>query len=244
MLAGCVAADEEADELLDAAAGDPGLLEHLVRRREAGEPLAWLTGSVRFCGHEVLVRPGVYVPRWQSEPLVGEAVRRLPEDGVAVDLGTGAGAIALVLSRARPRATVLGTELDPAAADCARSNGVTVVECDLLSGLDPRLRGAVDLVVGVLPYVPTSALRLLPPDSLRHEPRLALDGGAGGLSLLVPAVEGSARFLRSNGSLLLELGADQAEPVERLLADLRFSEPDWFVDEDGELRGVAATFQG
>ncbi|HXP32574.1 MAG TPA: hypothetical protein VN820_01095, partial [Acidimicrobiales bacterium] len=71
--AGCVAAEEEAAELVDVAGRDRDRLAELVARRCSGEPLAWLTGTVHFCGETVLVHPGVYVPRWQSEPLALEA---------------------------------------------------------------------------------------------------------------------------------------------------------------------------
>ena len=104
--AGCVAAEEEATELMGAAAGSSVRLRELVARRCTGEPLAWLVGSVSFCGVTVLVHPEVYVPRWQTEPLAIEAAARLPEDGIAVDLCTGSGAIAAVLSHRRPRARV------------------------------------------------------------------------------------------------------------------------------------------
>src|SRR5476651_11785 len=96
--AGFVAAEEEARELSARAAGDVELLDALVQRRLTGEPLAWITGRTPFCGMEVLVDPGVYVPRWQSEPLARRAVERLPATGTAVDLCTGSGAIAKVLS--------------------------------------------------------------------------------------------------------------------------------------------------
>ena len=76
--AGCVAAEREAAELLAAAGTDTARLAKLVERRSTGEPLAWLTGSVRFCGETVRVAPGVYVPRPQSEPLARAAVARLP----------------------------------------------------------------------------------------------------------------------------------------------------------------------
>jgi release factor glutamine methyltransferase len=92
--AGFVAAEEEADELLACAGGDPERLESLVRRRLGGEPLAWITGSVSFCGLKIHVDAGVYVPRWQSEPLAARAVERLPASGTAIDLCTGSGAIA------------------------------------------------------------------------------------------------------------------------------------------------------
>ena len=102
--AGFVAAAEEAGELLACAAGDAELLESLVGRRLTGEPFAWITGSVSFCGLEVRVDPGVYVPRWQSEPLARRAVERLPANGIAIDLCTGAGAMAKVLATSRPGA--------------------------------------------------------------------------------------------------------------------------------------------
>ena len=128
-----MAAEEEADELLDASGGSPDRLEALVARRCAGEPLAWLVGSVTFCGETVLVQPGVYVPRWQSEPLALEAATRLPRHGLAVDLCTGSGAIAVVLSRRRPEARVVATEIDPVAVACARANGIEVYRVTTVS---------------------------------------------------------------------------------------------------------------
>ncbi|MDX6729851.1 MAG: release factor glutamine methyltransferase, partial [Baekduia sp.] len=110
--AGFVAADEEAGELLARAAGDGELLEALLARRLTGEPLAWITGSVVFCGVEIRVDPGVYVPRWQTELLAARAVERLPPDGVAIDLCTGTGALARVLMTERPGARVVACDVD------------------------------------------------------------------------------------------------------------------------------------
>src|SRR5690606_9599696 len=122
--AGFVAADDEADELLARASGDAELLASLVERRLTGEPLAWITGSVTFCDLEIRVDPGVYVPRWQTEALAGRAIERLPPAGVAVDLCTGSGAIAATVAAARPKARVVGTDVDERAVACAATNGV------------------------------------------------------------------------------------------------------------------------
>ena len=100
--AGCVAASEEADELIGAAAGDSLKLDDLVARRSRGEPIAYLTGEITFCDLRLAVEPGVYVPRWQTEPLARRAAAVLPVTGVAVDLCTGIGAIAAVLAAAVP----------------------------------------------------------------------------------------------------------------------------------------------
>jgi release factor glutamine methyltransferase len=237
--AGCVAADEEADALLAAAAGNGDRLADLVARRCTGEPLAWLVGSVRFCGEEVVVHPGVYVPRWQTETMAAEAIARLPDGGVAVDLCTGAGAIAVVLGRRRPAARVLATDVDPGAVACARANGVDAYECDLAAGLPADVRGVVDVVTAVVPYVPTEALHLLPRDVLAYEPRVALDGGPGGTRDLERVAADAAALLRPGGSLLLELGGDQADALGPVLAGHGYRDIELLHDEDGDLRALA-----
>lgn len=211
--AGCVAPGEEADELMRAAAGDPEVLDELVARRAGGEPLAWLTGSVIFCDIDLFVSPGVYVPRWQTEPLARRAVSLLPPAGVAVDLCTGAGAIAAVLAAAVPTAQVCATEVDRIAVRCARRNGVEVFEGFLEDPLPRELASRVDVLTAVVPYVPTDALRLLPRDVRAFEPTLALDGGVDGTDLLVEVARRSTRWQIPGGWLLLELGGEQAGPM-------------------------------
>lgn len=235
--AGCVAADEEAAEL-SAAADGPEQLASMVARRLTGEPISWITGTARFCGLDVIVRPGVYVPRWQSESLARSAVELLPAAGTAVDLCTGSGAIALVLRTARPTARVVATELDPRAAACARENGVDVRVGDLDDILPPELSGGVDVLCGVLPYVPGSALHLLPRDVLDHEPRMALDGGPDGLALVTRVVRAGPRWLAPGGWLLLEVGADQVDPVTTLFEDGGYDSLRVIHDGDGDPRGI------
>lgn len=238
--AGCIAAREEADELIRAAAGDPDVLRDLVSRRTNGEPIAWLTGAVTFCGLRLSVAPGVYVPRPQTEPLARRAAKLLPSGGVAVDLCTGAGAIAAVLAEAAPAAQVLATELDENAARCARRNGVEVFEGFLDDPLPKVFEHRVDVLTAVVPYVPTDSLRLLPRDVQAFEPPLALDGGEDGTDLLVEVVRRSPGWLRPGGWLLLELGGDQAEPIRRLIYDSGFEEVDVMVDDDGDPRAICA----
>jgi release factor glutamine methyltransferase len=242
--AGFVAADEEADELLARAGGDAELLDSLVARRLTGEPLAWITGSVTFCGLEVRVDPGVYVPRWQSELLARRAVERLPADGTAIDLCTGAGAIARTLIAHRPGARVIATDVDERAEACARANGVDARRGDLFAPLPRDLEGRVDVVVGVVPYVPTPDLPLLQRDTLTFESALSYDGGHDGTEILHRVVIGAPRFLRPGGALLLELGAGQPEALADDLARLRYSDVVVLVDEDGDVRGIEATLTG
>jgi release factor glutamine methyltransferase len=236
--AGCVAPEEEARELIAAAGCHPARLRQLVARRTAGEPLAWLTGHVRFCGETIVVPAGVFVPRAHTAGLAREAVRRLPERGLAVDLCTGSGAVAAVLARRRPSARVLATDIDPFAVVASRANGVEAYVGDMSAGLPGGIIGQVDVVSAVVPYVPTDELRLLARDVLAYEPLRALDGGAQGMLLLVRAVQEAAWLLRRGGSLLLELGGDQAGLLRPHFDALGYRDVQVARDEDGDVRAV------
>lgn len=239
--AGFIAADEEADELLKCAAGDVGLLDSLVARRLTGEPLAWIVGRVFFCGLEIRVDPGVYVPRWQSEPLARRAAERLPTAGTAIDLCTGTGAIARTLSARRPGARVVASDIDERAVACATANGVEVYRGDLFAPLPRTLQARVDVVVGVLPYVPTPDLPLLQRDTFAFESTLAYDGGPDGTEILRRALKDSSRFLRRGGALLLELGGGQADLLRDDLVRVGYADVTVLRDEEGDVRGLDAT---
>jgi release factor glutamine methyltransferase len=160
----------------------------------------------------------------------------LPRDGGrAVDLCTGAGAIAVHLAAEIPGARVIGTDLDVRSVRCAQRNGVVAVVADL----GEPLRGAsVDVVTVVAPYVPTDGLELLPSDVRLFEPRLALDGD--GLDIVRRAAATAARLLRPSGWFLSEVGGDQADPLHGVLAELGFGEIEPWYDDEGDLRGISA----
>jgi release factor glutamine methyltransferase len=239
--AGFIAPEEEADELLACAAGDVELLDSLVARRLTGEPLAWIIGRVSFCGLEIRVDPGVYVPRSQSEPLARRAVDRLPGNGTAIDLCTGSGAIARTLMSNHPGARVVASDLDERAVACATKNGVEVYVGDLFAPLPRTLEGRVDVVVGVVPYVPTPALPFLQRDTFAFESPLAYDGGHDGTEVLRRVLRDAPRFLRLGGALLLELGGEQAGALGDALARLGYVDVSVLVDQDGDVRGIEAT---
>ncbi|HYZ13612.1 MAG TPA: HemK/PrmC family methyltransferase [Actinomycetota bacterium] len=237
---GFVSPDAEADVLIAAAGEGVGPLDELVRRRLGGEPLAWITGSVRFCGARIRVRPGVFVPRPHTETLAIRASALLPDDGNCVDLCTGSGAVAVVVMAAHPGGNVVGTDIDPVAVACARENGVDARLGDLDEPLPHSLHGRVDVMTAVVPYVPTEALHLLPRDVLAHEPRRALDGGDGGTAMLGRAAEAAARLVRPGGSVLLELGGTQADPVSARLRAPGFEAIRVHRDDDGFDRALEA----
>ena len=239
--AGCVAAAEEAAELL-AAAPDRPTLDAWLRRREQGEPVAWLTGTATFCGRALHVAPGVYVPRLRSEELAHRAATLLTDRGRALDLCTGAGAVAAHLMAQVPTAAVVGTDIDVRAAACARRNGVPTVVADLAAPL--RRHQGFDVITAVAPYVPTGELRLLAADVQRHEPGAALDGGADGLDVVRRVVAAARRLLRPGGSLLIEVGGGQDEALGPTLAAAGFDLVTPWWDDDGDLRGIASQATG
>jgi release factor glutamine methyltransferase len=235
--AGCVAAEDEA-ALFVAAAPDPHTLEAWICRREHGEPPSWITGRALFCGQALHVAPGVYVPRSQSEELARRAAVLLPDRGRALDLCTGAGAVAAHLRQSVPTAAVFGADVSRRAAACAARNGVAAVVADVAEPL--RARESFDVVTAVAPYVPTGEMRLLPADVQRYEPRVALDGGADGLGLVRRVIAAATHLLRPGGWLLIEVGADQDQRLARSLAGNGFAPVTPWRDDEGDLRGIAA----
>jgi release factor glutamine methyltransferase len=237
---GFVEPEGEAAALIEAAGDGSGAIDDLVARRLGGEPLAWIVGWVWFCGLRVRVDRGVFVPRPHTQALARRAAERVPDDGVAVDLCTGCGAVAAVLRSAHPKATVFGTDADPAAVANARRNGVEALLGDLDGPVPSGVAGRVAVVTAVVPYVPTEELHLLPRDVLEHEPRRALDGGPGGTAILVRAAATAGRLLGPGGSVLLELGGDQAAEIATALEEGGMSGLRVLRDEDGRDRAIEA----
>jgi release factor glutamine methyltransferase len=225
--AGCVFAEEEAG-LLIGSAPTPARLDEMVAERAGGVPLEYVLGWAEFCGERVLVRPGVFVPRHRTELLVRLAVAAIGElpgsehRPVLVDLACGSGAIAVVVARRVGDLAVYAADIEPAAVAVTSRNlapyAGQVFEGDLFDALPAELRGRVDVLVANVPYVPTDAVDLLPPEARDHEPLRALDGGADGLDVLRRVADGAADWLRPGGTLLSEIGVGQIDAAKAALS--------------------------
>lgn len=190
-------------------------------QRCTGTPLQHLTGEQTFRRISLEVRPGVFVPRPETEVLVGLALGEVV--GVAaplvIDVGTGTGAVALSVKDERPDATVFATDLSAEAVELARSNGarlgldITVSEGDLFDPLPAELLGSVDMVMSNPPYIDPGVLDDLPAE-VRADPELAL---VGGVDLIDRLATDAARWLRSAGVLAVEIGEDRGAEIIRLL---------------------------
>lgn len=219
--AGCVFAEEEAQLLIEAAA-TAAELHAMVARRVSGLPLEHILGWAEFCGLQVAVDPGVFVPRRRTEFLARTAIA-LARDGatsaapVVLDLCCGSGAVGAAVEAALPGARVVATDIDPAAARCARRNiRGEVLEGDLFAPLLPALRGRIDVIAANAPYVPTDSIGMMPPEARLHEARVALDGGTDGLDVQRRVIAEVSAWLAPGGHLLIETSRAQSE----LLRDL------------------------
>ena len=202
------------------------LFEALLTRRLAGEPSAYILGKREFYRLELEVTPAVLIPRPETETVVDEAIRlarslraKSGEALVVADVGTGCGAIALVLARALPDATIIATDVSAEALDVARRNAakhalekrVDFLHGALLAPITQRLH----LIVANLPYVTSSDLAAAQPEVRDYEPALALHGGPDGLDLIRLLLQDAASHLHQHGIVVLEIGADQAETATR-----------------------------
>lgn len=182
--------------------------EALARRREAREPLQHLLDELEWGGVKLRLRPGVLIPRPETEWLLHlglEATRGLLSPRV-LDVGTGSGAIALGFKAAQPDAEVTATDLNPEALALARENAerlgleIGFQQADLLQGITE----SYDLIVSNPPYLPASDAQSALPE-LRHDPPLALFAGPDGLDLARRLAAQAPAHLRPGGRLLLEL---------------------------------------
>ena len=213
----------------------------LVHRRREGFPVAYLTGHKEFWSLDLMVTTNTLIPRPETEGAVEAALERIrgPNAAGVLDLGTGGGAIALALAHELPDCRIIGSDVSADALAVARQNAercgihnIAFVESDWFSALSGH---CFDLIVCNPPYVDTRD-RALIEDEIRFEPRVALDGGHGGMQAIT-AVAGSApRHLMAGGSLVLEHGADQAEAVRRLLANCGFTAIETLQDTAGRDR--------
>jgi release factor glutamine methyltransferase len=200
----------------------------VVARREAREPLQHITGRAFFRYLELKVGPGVFVPRPETESVVGWAIDAVRAMDVAepliVDLCTGSGAIALALAQEVPRSRVHAVELDETALEWARKNveGSRVVlhQGDALTAL-PELSGQVDLVISNPPYIPLTEWEYVAPEARDYDPQRALFSGEDGLDVIRGLERTAHRLLRPGGLVVVEHADTQGGQVPWLFTEDR-----------------------
>ncbi len=224
----------------------------LIRKRREGVPLAYLLGTVEFLDVTLRVDRRALIPRVETEELVELLLQDCDAQAQAqgpgwrvLDLGTGSGAIVIALLKRWPQARAVAVDRSRDALELARENArangvdgrIHWVQTDWLRGL----RASFDLIVSNPPYVPSEEYAHLPREVRVYEPRLALDGGPRGLRELARIAEEAPKHLTPGGRLYLEIGAQQAEDVRRLLEETRaFASVEVLQDLSGRDRFVRA----
>ena len=201
------------------------VFDGLIARRLNREPVAAITGHKEFWSLDFEVGPGVLIPRPDTETLIEEAIRLVPDRDAPLaiaDLGTGSGAILLAALSEFPNATGIGFESSPAAHAYAARNAARLMpgRADIYLADWSTASGPFDLIFSNPPYIPGAEIESLDPEVRVHEPRAALDGGPDGfdayraLGRLLPGL------LRPGGHALLEIGVGQAAAMEPLFPGL------------------------
>lgn len=197
-----------------------------IVRRAKREPAAYITGSKQFMSLNFKVSPDVLIPRPETELLIENAIELIKKiDGKAamLDIGTGSGAIAVSLAKFTDNAEITATDISEKALEIASANAQThkvdgrikFVRADLY----PPENIKFDIIVSNPPYIKTADIKGLQPEIRSFEPVSALDGGADGLDHYRRIIGKAGNYLKEDGVLLLEIGADQAKDVIGIVND-------------------------
>jgi release factor glutamine methyltransferase len=226
----------------DANPAEVSRLRELVARRSGGEPLAYVTGTIGFRHLDLLSDRRGLIPRPETEGLV-ELALQCCRTGVAVDIGTGSGAIALALRQEGQYSEVIGVDLSPAALELAQLNArrtgqtVTWLAGDLLAPLGRR---QVDLLVSNPPYL-TEAEYLACDRSVRdYEPKMALVSGPDGMAATRRLLNDGLRVVKPGGGIVLEVDGSRADVTASLANELGWRAVEVLDDLFGRARYVRA----
>ena len=193
-------------------------INELVAQRLTGKPLCYVLGNCDFYGYEIKVDERVLIPRPETEELVSGVLKVASRDKTVLDLCTGSGAIALVISK-KSGAKVVATDISEGALEVAKENfklfdaDIKTELIDLYGDIDDKF----DIIVSNPPYIKTSDMDGLDDVVKNYEPHLALDGGADGLDFYRRICAGAKARLNDGGMIFLEVGAGQANDVKKML---------------------------
>ncbi len=237
LLAHVLGVDAQADGLrsLTVSASHRRRFEGLVERRLTGEPINYITGHFEFFGLDLAVRSGVFSPRASSEFMVELAIARLRRRRgrrVALDLATGAGAVALAIASEVADSEVWGVDISADAARLGRLNARRLqlenahfATGDMLAGVPANLAAEVQVITIHPPYVARAEVRSLPVEIRHFEPRHTLtDGSADGLGLVRRLADEAPAWLRRGGFVLVEVAPYLARAAGALLRRGGFEE--------------------
>ena len=213
----------------------------LIARRAAGEPMPLIRGYIEFYGLELHVKPGAFVPRPSSELTVERALKRLARkrDPLVVDVCAGVAPISIAVAHEKPTSTVWALDISRDGLNQGRNNarrlGVDNIHFgvgDMYAPLPKKLRGAVDLIMAHVPYVPLDEIEDLPEEVKSYEPLHTLTDESDGTYLMSRAIAEGEPLLKNGGWVLLEMSDDMVPKARKLLNQAGFRDVHVADDED------------
>ncbi len=214
------------DKNAECNAGHIPFFDSCIEKRLAHIPVQYILGKAYFMGYEFEVNNNVLIPRFDTEVLVSEVLKYTQDDFKILDICTGSGCIAISLSLLSG-AEVTGVDISEKALAVAdynkvinKADKVTFVKSNMFENID----GAFNLIVSNPPYIPTKDIFELEHEVKNEEPMLALNGHDDGLFFYRILAEESAKYLRHNGGIFMEIGYNQAEDVRNLLIKNNFTD--------------------
>ncbi len=227
LVADCVLGEDAAREM-----------DSMLERRASGEPLQYICGHAPFRRLDMISRPGVFIPRPETEVLVQEAIdalsdsaRQHPGEGLLIaDPCCGSGTICVSLALEIPGCRVVATDISEDACALTRDNAALAGVADrveVLHGslLEPLRCKKLDAIVSNPPYIPTSKIASMSHEVVGFEPMAALDGGEDGLDLYREILSQARSLMASGGFLAFELDEETLEAAALHARGLSWIDP-------------------
>lgn len=215
-----------------------------VVRRGKREPLQHILGTEEFCGYDFIVTPDVLIPRHDTEVLIEEALRFMPNAATILDIGTGTGCLAITLKKKIRNSKVFAVDISEKSLSIAKLNAQRLAaDINFLFGslFEPVEAKTFDLIVSNPPYIPTADIETLEPEVRDYDPKIALDGGIDGLEIYAKLIPEALKHLNTGGWCLVEIGIGQSDAVTNIFyKSAGYGETVSAVDRGGVVRVVGA----
>ncbi|MCR4647696.1 MAG: peptide chain release factor N(5)-glutamine methyltransferase [Lachnospiraceae bacterium] len=217
-----------------------------IERRNTGEPVQYITGRTFFYGLEFKCRKGVLIPRFDTEILVEEVLKKVKEGSRVLDMCTGTGCIALSIKNMRKDLDVAGSDIDDTALETAMENrdNLSLDVNFVKSNLFENIEGKFDCLVSNPPYIERNVIKSLESTVKDFEPERALDGGEDGLDFYRKIIKDAKEYLNENAFIFFEIGYDQGKSVPDILSENGYKDIKVIKDLNGLDRVVHAVFGG
>ena len=197
--------------------------KNLINQRLKRKPIAYLIGQKEFWKYQFKISKGVLIPRPDTETIVEQVLKitKHKSDLKILDIGIGSGCILLSILKDRKSFSGVGIDVSKKSVEIAKINAAQLGLINrvkiIKSDVDNFVNGKYDLIISNPPYINKLDLKYLESDIINFEPKVALDGGLDGLSVVRKIIDRSSKLIKTNGKLILEIAFNQRDKINKLL---------------------------